>query len=119
MGLVQAMEGSTVIISKITMTIRRLSIMRHLSTIQLLQIFRHFPLTYTDHQLTSQRTLPRRATLQHVWCTQTTSFYCQKHFVTSHTFLIIFETPCAISIFVTNLNTYTVPILFFYIKKRL
>ena len=33
--------------------------------------------------------------------------------------LIIFETPCAISIFVTNLNTYTVPILFFYIKKRL
>merc|ERR1712183_479501 len=28
--LVQAMEGSTVIISKITMTIRRLSIMRHL-----------------------------------------------------------------------------------------
>merc|ERR1712183_668780 len=31
--------------------------------------------------------------------------------------LIIFETPCAISIFVTNLNTYTVPILFFLYQK--
>ena len=65
--------------------------MRHpKSTIQLLQIFRHFLLTltppYRDPQLTSRRlSLPLKKSYTAVWtharkwCKQPTSFYCQKH----------------------------------------
>lgn len=145
---VPTMEGT--IATRTTMTIRRLSIMRHPkynSTTANFSSFSPHTLTppHPTTNFTTTLTTKRRATLQN-WSVvrTTTSFYCQKHFVTSHTFSL-FECflyslvpcstavrtsspPCACCLIFTKrrlryLNIrhqsehlYTVPVLF-YVSK--